>query len=237
MALGGALPGKARQPPSLTVAFGKPLARCLHLNTVDPLLDQHEWQRYQHADPRNSRVHLVGASHFHSGSRERASEEHGGLGGGRRARLEGRGVFEVGEESGREEGGAEGEKVQGDEEDLVHGAEGEEDFLSACQYDCGRLENQLQAYVVGVVLPQEPIPALVDILVATSTAAHAQGRIHVHVVTGQIQRNQELEYNAPPWESLGQEDEQAGGCASVGDHVQYSSKLGALLVFPSCVAI
>jgi hypothetical protein len=38
----------------------------------------------------------------------------------------------VAKEGGREERRAEGEEVEGDEEDLVHGAEREEDFLWGC---------------------------------------------------------------------------------------------------------
>jgi hypothetical protein len=45
---------------------------------------------------------------------------------------------------------------------------------------------ECRAYVVGVVLLQKPAPALVDILVALSTATHTERRIHVHVVTSQI---------------------------------------------------
>lgn len=95
----------------------------------------------------------------------------------------------------------------------------------------------MQTYVVRVVLLQQPVPALVDVLVATRAAAHTQGGIHVHVVAGQVERNQQLEHDAPPGESLCQEDEQAGCCAPVRDHVQDGAKLGALFVLAGCVAI
>jgi hypothetical protein len=92
-------------------------------------------------------------------------------------------------------------------------------------------------YVVGVVLLQQPTPALVYILVALAAAAHAQSRIHVHVVTGQIQRDEALEDDAEARESLRQEDEQTRCCTPVCDHVQHRTKLGALFVCSRCVSI
>ena len=70
------------------------------------------------------------------------------------------------------------------------------------------------AYVVRVVLLQDPAPALVDILVALSATAHTECRVHVHVVTSQIEGDEALEDNAPSRESLRQEDEQTRGCAA-----------------------
>lgn len=92
-------------------------------------------------------------------------------------------------------------------------------------------------YVVGVVLLQEPTPALIDVLVALSAAAHTKRRIHVHVVTGQIERDQALEDNAPARESLRQEDEQARGCAAVRHHVQHRTEFGGLLKAAGGVAV
>lgn len=93
------------------------------------------------------------------------------------------------------------------------------------------------AYLVGVVLPQNPAAARGYIFVALCAATHAQGCVHVHVVAGQIERDQALEDNAPARKSLGEEDEQARGCAAVGDHVQHGAELGTLLVGTGCVAV
>ena len=92
-------------------------------------------------------------------------------------------------------------------------------------------------YVVGVVLPQDPATALVDALVAAVAAAHAQRRVHVHVVTRKVQGDEALEHNTPAGEGLGQEDQQAGCCAAIRHHVQHSAKLGALLKLPGGVSV
>ena len=59
----------------------------------------------------------------------------------------------------------------------------------------------------------------------------------MHIVTGQIQRDQSLEDNGPAWECGSKEDEQAGGCATIGDHVENSAKAGGLLEDAGCIAI
>ena len=220
----GTPPRQTRLPPRLPVTLSKPLTRLDHLYHIDPLLDSHKGSRGKHADPRDRRVHLVGTSHLHGCGGERTGEEHGGFRSGRRTGLDGGWVVEVGEQGGREERGAEGEEVEGDEEHFVHEAEGEENFLSKLlvyalwpvlhtRYQWGR------TYVVGVILLHQPTLALVHVLVALVAATHAQGRVHVHVVTGQIQRNKALEDDAEARESLRQEDEQAGCCTPVRYHV------------------
>lgn len=45
------------------------------------------------------------------------------------------------------------------------------------------------SYLVVVVLVKQPVAVGVDLLVALVGAAHAQSRIHVHVVAGQVQRD------------------------------------------------
>jgi hypothetical protein len=99
------------------------------------------------------------------------------------------------------------------------------------------LESASPTYVVGVVLLQDPTPALVDVLMALSAAAHAQGRVHVHVVASQIQRDETLENDAPPGKCLRQEDQQTGRGAPVRDHVQYRAKFCGLLEPTGCVAV
>jgi hypothetical protein len=101
----------------------------------------------------------------------------------------------------------------------------------------GLRQNGRQTYVVGVVLLQDPAPALIHVLVALFAAAHAQRRIHVHIVARQVERDEALEHDAPARESLRQEDEQAGRGASVCDHVQYRTKFGALFEPARCVAV
>jgi uncharacterized OB-fold protein len=59
-----------------------------------------------------------------------------------------------------------------------------------------------KTYVVGIVLLEQPTPALIHVLVALSAAAHAQRRIHVHVVTSQVQRDEALEHDAEARECL-----------------------------------
>lgn len=53
----------------------------------------------------------------------------------------------------------------------------------------------------------------------------------MNVMTGQVQADQTLKDNAPSGKCAGQEDQQTGGCASIGDHVQNGSKLCGLLEF------
>jgi len=84
-------------------------------------------------------------------------------------------------------------------------------------------------YVIGVVLLEHPAATLVDLLVALAASPHGQGGIHVHVVAGQIERDEALENNAPPGKGRGEEDEEASGSAAVRDHVENSAKLGALV--------
>ena len=60
-------------------------------------------------------------------------------------------------------------------------------------------------------------------------SSHNQSRIHVHVVRGQVEGDQPLEDDGPAWESGCEENEQAGGGATVSDHVENSAKAGRLL--------
>lgn len=93
------------------------------------------------------------------------------------------------------------------------------------------------AYIVGVVLFQNPAPALIDILMALPAAAHTQRRIHMHVVTGQVQADQALENDAEAREGLRQEDEQARGRAPVRHHIEHGAELGGLAEAAGGVAI
>ena len=65
---------------------------------------------------------------------------------------------------------------------------------------------------------------------ALRAAAHAQGSVHVHVVAGQVQRDQPLEDDAPAREGLREEDQQTRRGAAIGDHVEHGAELGTLLI-------
>lgn len=53
--------------------------------------------------------------------------------------------------------------------------------------------------------------------------------IHVHVVAGKIQGNEALEEDGPAREGGGEKDEETGGGATVGDHVEHGTEAGRLL--------
>lgn len=54
-----------------------------------------------------------------------------------------------------------------------------------CRYK--RREKNRRTYLAVIVLIQDPAPAGIDLLVALARAAHGQCRVHVHVVTRQVQ--------------------------------------------------
>jgi hypothetical protein len=54
-----------------------------------------------------------------------------------------------------------------------------------------------EAYIVGVVLLENPASVLIDFLMAHTLTSHGECRVHVHVMAGKIQTDQALEYNAP----------------------------------------
>lgn len=66
-------------------------------------------------------------------------------------------------------------------------------------------------------------------LVALSHPSHGQGRVHVVVMTGQVETNKALEEKRPARPGAAKKDEQAGGRAAVGDHIENRPELGALL--------
>lgn len=51
------------------------------------------------------------------------------------------------------------------------------------------------------------------------TAAYSERGIHVHVMAGKVQANKQLEDHAPSRSCNRQEDQQAGGRASVRHHI------------------
>lgn len=56
---------------------------------------------------------------------------------------------------------------------------------------------------------QDLAPPLIDFLVTCVVPTHSQRRVHVNIVTGEIQRDQSLEDNRPPRERAGEKDKQA----------------------------
>jgi hypothetical protein len=83
-------------------------------------------------------------------------------------------------------------------------------------------------YLVGVVEVHEAVLGR-NVLVALALATHDQRRIHVHVVACEIQADQDLEDHREGGFRGGEEDQQAGGSAAIGDHVQDGAETGGLL--------
>ena len=63
---------------------------------------------------------------------------------------------------------------------------------------------------------------------ALALPAHAQRGVHVHVVAREVQADEELEDGGVGGLGAGEEDEQAGGGAAVGDHVEHGAEAGRL---------
>lgn len=66
---------------------------------------------------------------------------------------------------------------------------------------------------------QHPATAGVNFLVALVGTTHAQGSIHMHVVTGKIQADQALEDNRPAGPGGAQENQQTRSRATIRHHV------------------
>ena len=82
-----------------------------------------------------------------------------------------------------------------------------------------------------------PAPGCGDVLVALIGPSHAESRIHVNVVTGQIQRDKALEQESPARPSGGEENKKTGGGAAICHHVQHRSKFGGLFKVSSGISI
>ena len=61
--------------------------------------------------------------------------------------------------------------------------------------------------------------------------AHRQRGIHMHIMAREVQTNQHLEDNAVGRFRTGEEDEEAGCCAAVGDHVEDGAEARGLPEF------
>lgn len=88
-----------------------------------------------------------------------------------------------------------------------------------------------------VILVQDPAAASLHLLVALAGTSHAQGRVHVHVVTGHVQSDQALEDNGPSWPGGAQEDQQTRGRAPIRHHVQHRTKCGRLVIVARRISI
>lgn len=88
-----------------------------------------------------------------------------------------------------------------------------------------------------VILVKDPAAAGVDLLVALIGTTHAQGGIHVHVVTGQVQADQTLEDDSPSGPGGAEEDDQARGCAAICHHVQHGAEGGRLVEITRRISI
>ena len=72
---------------------------------------------------------------------------------------------------------------------------------------------------------------------AVTYAAHDQSRVHVHVVTGEVETDEALEEDGPARECGGEEDQKARCCAAVRHHVQDGAEARRLAEVSGSVAV
>lgn len=92
----------------------------------------------------------------------------------------------------------------------------EEQFISCTHQEQHRLM---------VICTHEPMLTAVDGFVADSTAG--KGSVHVHVMAGEIESEEDLEDDHEGWVDGGQVADEPGSRTPVGDHVKDGAKLGA----------
>lgn len=68
-------------------------------------------------------------------------------------------------------------------------------------------------------------------------ATDNQGSVHVHIVAGEVERNQALEHNRPSREGRGQKHQQARGGAAVRDHVQHGAEASRLVECSGSISV
>ena len=125
--------GQPLRPPLLPIHLRQPLTSLNKLHDIDRLLRRHDGEAHAREDPGDQRVHLVGARELQRRSAVGVREELGEkrrVDLGARVKLVGAGGADGLQERGGEERRGEGEEVEGDEEELVCGAEDEEDGLA-----------------------------------------------------------------------------------------------------------
>lgn len=82
-----------------------------------------------------------------------------------------------------------------------------------------------------------PVPLLINVLVALAAPAHGQSRIHVHVVAGKVETDEQLEDHAPSGLGRRQKDEETCRGAAVRHHIQHCAELCGLLELAGSVAV
>ncbi len=85
-------------------------------------------------------------------------------------------------------------------------------------------------YSIRIVQMQDPTPTRIHLLVTLPLRSHGQCRVHVDIVTGQIQADQALEDDAPSRPCGREEYQQARGRAAIGHHVEHGAEGGGLVV-------
>ena len=237
----------------LHVALGQPSAGFDELHDVDQLFRRHHGKANPRDDPGPEAVHLVGPGKLEGAGAVWVGED---LSQERRIDLcahvnrRGIGARDLLQESRREEGAREREQIQCDEEGLVQGTEDEEDrlgwfsaFITSHGTEVKKEEGRGgsrrkgRTYPVGIVQIQNPASRLVDVLVALIRAAHGQSGVHVHIMAREIERDQALEDDGPAGEGGREEDEQAGGRAAIGHHVEDGAEAGRLVEVARGIAV
>ena len=226
---------------ALNVSLNQQLAGVDQLDNVDKLLEQHDRGRDGGDDPRERAVDFVGAGHLKGTRTPGAGEKIRRLGMGRVAGLGGGGlgIADGLQKRGGQHRRRKRKEVETNEAELIKSAANEQHGLDNKQ-SVSHSTHQIRAtssYLAVVVLVEHPVPVGVDLLVALVGPAHAQRRIHVHVVTGQVQRDQTLENDGPPGPGGAQEDQQARGGAAVRHHVQDRAESGRLVEIPRRISI
>ncbi|KAI3492703.1 hypothetical protein L1887_42621 [Cichorium endivia] len=110
----------------------------------------------------------------------------------------------------------------------VHEVEADEEELVACA------EHEERPAVV-VVVPEDLGDVRGDDLVRCG--AGDERAVHVDVVRAEVERDEALEDDGAAWVGGGEEAEQTGGGAAVGDHVEHGTKLGRLSERPRSHAV
>lgn len=92
-------------------------------------------------------------------------------------------------------------------------------------------------YLVRIIQVHNPAPTRADILMTLPLPTHRKGRIHMHIMTRKVQTDEALEHHTIGRLGRRQKDQQARGCAAIGDHVKDCSEAGGLPEFSRGPAI
>lgn len=93
------------------------------------------------------------------------------------------------------------------------------------------------AYPAVIVEVQDFAPARIHILMALVRSSHGQRRVHMHIMTRQIDTDQGLEDDRPARPGGAKEDKQTGSRASVSHHVQDCSERGGLVIHSRSITV